>query len=391
MSVHRSLIVTAFAVASTLVTVGATPDAGAAPPTDDVQVYPLQVEFTEVFLVKGASGKLIMIEAGVPNAGAAMEKQIRGLGFDPQDLGLVIITHGHGDHAGSARYFQEKFHVPVAGSAHDVDKFSSGKSELAKAASIGPWGERLRPISDLAYPPFSLDVVVNDKPVDLAPYGVRGKIIPLPGHTPGSLVVQVGRNLFAGDLFRGTFKPQGQALVPDGHHPTEHFFHEDRGLARRQLAPFLRLLTPTITTVWPTHWGPVTAAELRAYVRDLPLLDELSTLQTQILDDIVHKRSALVARHLADDASLIPLVGGAIDKPAFITGFIENPAVKIDAIVPEDFRIVHATRTSAVMTYKESITFSGQAQAMHGLVTLVFAKVGKTWMVVSVQATSVPG
>jgi glyoxylase-like metal-dependent hydrolase (beta-lactamase superfamily II) len=43
------------------------------------------------------------------------------------------------------------------------------------------------------------DLVVRE-PLDLAPWGVAGRVVPMPGHTPGSLVVVLddGR-AFVGD------------------------------------------------------------------------------------------------------------------------------------------------------------------------------------------------
>ncbi len=360
-------------------------------PADPVKVYHLHISFTEAFLVKGAGDKLVLIEAGVPGHGEDIEKQIRDFGFRPENIGLLILTHGHGDHAGSARYLQEKYHIPVAGSVHDLEKFTRGKSELAKSEDIGPWAAVFRPVSDLDYPPLTPDIVVADKEVDITKYGIPGKIIPMPGHTPGSILVTFGHNLFVGDLFRGTFKPQGQNLVPDGHHVTEHVFHEDRKLAKEQLQELEKIMGNTIDMVYPTHWGPMTVGEVRAYIRHLPLLDQLAEQQTHVLDEIVHKKSDLLKQVMTDDAQLVSVQGTQLDKASFIKSFVENPQVKLESITPSDFRIVHASDSMAVMSYKEAIKFPGQQQPVQAVITITYVKDKGEWKAVAVQGTPVQG
>lgn len=360
-------------------------------PADPVKVYHLHISFTEAFLVKGASDKLVLIEAGVPGHGEDIEKQIRDFGFKPEDIGLLILTHGHGDHAGSARYLQEKYHMPVAGSVHDLEKFTRGKSELSKSEDVGPWAAVFRPVSDLDYPPLTPDIVVTDKEIDITKYGIPGRIIPMPGHTPGSILVTVGHNLFVGDLFRGTFKPQGQNLVPDGFHVTEHVFHEDRKLAREQLQELEKIMGNTVDMVYPTHWGPMTAREVHTYIRNLPLLEQLVKLQTRVLDEIVHKKSDLLKQVMTDDASLVSVLGTQLDKASFIKGFVENPQVKLESITPSDFRIVHANDSMAVMSYKEAVKFSDKQQPFQAVITITYVKDKDAWKAVAVQGTPIPG
>jgi metallo-beta-lactamase class B len=43
------------------------------------------------------------------------------LGFDPADIELVIISHGHGDHHGGAKYLQDEFGARIVMGAADWD------------------------------------------------------------------------------------------------------------------------------------------------------------------------------------------------------------------------------------------------------------------------------
>lgn len=188
-----------------------------------------------------------------------MITSIKRLGFKPENISLAIVTHGHGDHAGNARFLQQTFHIPIAAGKGDLIKFTSGKTELSKGEDVSIWGNRLRQYSDLSYAPFTPDIIVDNLSIDLAQYGVSGKIIPIQGgHTPGDLLALIGENLFVGDAFVGTFKGQGGGLVPDGHHVREHFFHENKLLADENLKRIEKIaIDNKVNTLYPTHNGPV--------------------------------------------------------------------------------------------------------------------------------------
>jgi glyoxylase-like metal-dependent hydrolase (beta-lactamase superfamily II) len=47
-------------------------------------------------------GSLTLIDAGPPGQGPAIARELEGLGLGADDLDRVILTHFHGDHAGSA-------------------------------------------------------------------------------------------------------------------------------------------------------------------------------------------------------------------------------------------------------------------------------------------------
>lgn len=46
---------------------------------------------------------------------------LQKLGFDPADIELVIISHGHGDHHGGAKYLQDEFGARIVMGAADWD------------------------------------------------------------------------------------------------------------------------------------------------------------------------------------------------------------------------------------------------------------------------------
>jgi metallo-beta-lactamase class B len=50
-----------------------------------------------------------------------IEVGLRKLGFDPADIKIILITHGHGDHYGGASYLSRKYHPRILMSHEDWD------------------------------------------------------------------------------------------------------------------------------------------------------------------------------------------------------------------------------------------------------------------------------
>jgi glyoxylase-like metal-dependent hydrolase (beta-lactamase superfamily II) len=349
------------------------------------QIFHIQNYFTEAYLVKGTSEKLILIETGVPVPGYqdSLVTSIRKLGFKPENIALAIVTHGHGDHAGNAKFLQTTFHIQIAGSKADLEKFTSGKTELAKCEDVSIWGTRLRAYSDMSYPAFTPDIIVDNENIDLTKYGVIGKIIPLKGgHTPGDLLVLVGDNLFVGDAFVGTFRAQGGGLTPDGHHVREHFYHENKQLADQNLKVIAKIAADNkVATLYPTHNGPVSMYELTKYINEESVLKLLSKRENEMLSDAVKGKYELQNNYLFEDFILQASDNIQYTKKEFIDGYIIHPKIKIESLAAEDFRIINSNENTVVMTYIEAIKLEGK-DSKNVFVTETYSKIKGNWKLV---------
>ena len=154
-----------------------------------LSVFPMGV--INCFLIKGQT-KHILVDTGVPNSEQRIIKQLKKHGIKLEDIGLIIITHGHIDHFGSAKEFKDILKAPIL--MHNFDKVAleTGKSMLE---TLKPnhklWDIVLKPkIVKSKASPCSPDIILNEnEEYDLSIYGINGKIIHTPGHTPGSLSV----------------------------------------------------------------------------------------------------------------------------------------------------------------------------------------------------------
>lgn len=213
-----------------------------------VRIHTFNLGLANVHLLQGE--KNLLIDTGPPDKEHEIEAALAEAGLKPEDLSLIILTHGHGDHAGGTAYFQETYGIPVLAGKGEEDMLRSGKNR--PLTPLSTWGKLLLKQVDMPFPPFTPDLWLTEE-LDLRMYGIPGRVIPLPGHTAGSLAVLLDSGeAFVGDLLRGGMVARKKAHL--------HFFHEDRALAERQLQI---LLDQGIREFYPGHWGPLRAEEVR--------------------------------------------------------------------------------------------------------------------------------
>lgn len=115
---------------------------------------------------------------------------------------LIFLTHPHFDHAENAAALSERFGVPVAMSADDLGIFDSYDTQPLR--SYGIVGKvvlalSIKPLRGTKVGKPQNLVFVKDGD-SLADYGINAKVLSLPGHTNGSMGLDVeGRDLLVGD------------------------------------------------------------------------------------------------------------------------------------------------------------------------------------------------
>ena len=125
-------------------------------------------------LVVGKQGA-ILIDGATDKAPAAIEANIRALGFKPSDVKLILSTHDHSDHAGGLARLQRDTGAPVLARAPAAATLRRGASD-GNDPQFGELGKfprvaRVRVITD------GQTVKLGD--LQLVAHAT-------PGHTPGS-------------------------------------------------------------------------------------------------------------------------------------------------------------------------------------------------------------
>ena len=114
----------------------------------------------------------------------------------------IVLTHGHFDHCQNAAYLSRKLGIPVAMNAIDYEL--SCDNALQKMHSNTPLGMILRIKSAREFKteviePFRVASFISEGD-SLAQYGVDARVVGLPGHTLGSIGIDLGEGgLIVGD------------------------------------------------------------------------------------------------------------------------------------------------------------------------------------------------
>jgi hydroxyacylglutathione hydrolase len=202
-------------------------------------------------------GAAFLYDTGYEKNAPLLEADVRAAGVDPAKLKAVVISHGHADHAGAARYFHTHFGVPIIVGDGDQGMFSTGKNEpLCPTGLIG--NLRHRGDETATYTGSSPDVIVADT-LDLEELtGIDAKVIHLAGHTSGSLIVVLGDVALVGDLLRGSIVGSGAET---------HFYQCDLELNRRDVERVLKELAPAAQLFFVGHFGPVSREAVADHFR----------------------------------------------------------------------------------------------------------------------------
>ena len=178
-----------------------------------VQVIPIKVGISSAYIIKQENA--ILIDTGVPGKEGVILNALHQAGIDQNDLKLILISHGHQDHAGSAARLQEVTKAPIAVHENDAPMLRAGtQGYLVPTGLTGRIaGVFFGSANRSKYPKVNPDIVIKSN-MDLTPYGIDGTVIPTPGHTMGSVsVVLKNGDTFVGDLIVPQI-PSGKPGLP---------------------------------------------------------------------------------------------------------------------------------------------------------------------------------
>lgn len=230
---------------------------GRVPTTGPAQVDTLRLDYSNAHLVR-VGGRAFLVDAGGKATARELVAGLATLGVAPADLSAVILTHGHADHAGGAAVLQRDHGVRVVAGAADVPMLGRGANDR-----LCPTGFMARRLLEDAqaerYDPMRADVAVA-APMPLSEAlgieGLGGRLVPVPGHTPGSLALEMGAIAFVGDIVRGSIVGRSAA---------RHFFMCDLSGNDTDIRALLEDIAPRAKTFFAGHFGPIDREDLKAF------------------------------------------------------------------------------------------------------------------------------
>ena len=142
---------------------------------------------------------LTLVDTGTPGGAAALLAAVRAVGREPSDIGRILVTHRHADHAGNAADLARETGAPVHVAPLEAPFVRDG-GEQPRPSAATPMGRVLVPYVKVALPWALTPTPVEESLRDGEAVG-SFRVIATPGHTAGhvSLLWEERGVLFAGD------------------------------------------------------------------------------------------------------------------------------------------------------------------------------------------------
>lgn len=197
-----------------------------------------------------------MVDGGAPKRAKEFTKAIEKIGIKTHDIKLIVITHGHWDHIGSAKEIKELTEAKIA--MHHLEKEWLEKSLKPMPPGVTTWGHILSGIVKMflpfiRIPETNVDIVIGNEGLSLEEYGIPGKVIYTPGHSSGSVSVLLETgDAFVGDMAMNKFPLRFSPGLP--------IFAED---PVRLNGSWKSLLDQGAKMVYPAHGEPFSADIIR--------------------------------------------------------------------------------------------------------------------------------
>ena len=212
---------------------------------------------------------VMLIDAGFPGHRDDVLTSLRSLGFGPEDLTAILLTHAHIDHLGAAIWFAETHGTPVY--CHPAEVAHARRDYLEQASPAALMTQAWRP----RWLRWSAQVAAKGGLVRAgipaaraltteiaATLPGRPRALPTPGHTSGHCSYVVDRVLVTGDALV-TGHPLSQRRGPQLLPPVFNHSDDDCACSLSVLeAAGTEILIPGHGDVWT---GPIAdAARLAA-------------------------------------------------------------------------------------------------------------------------------
>ena len=204
------------------------------------------------YFVKGEQGA-IAVDTGAEMGPEPVLRHLAEAGLRPEDIRLIVITHGHVDHFMNVQAFadvtgakvmchEKARRFIVEGLLPDVD--FEGRTKMGKEM----WAAQQKKGNPVDHAPTGpVDLTFGDEGCDLKEWGIDGTIVYTPGHSRSCSCVIVGEEAIVGDLFTA---PAFTDLVG-----MTYFQYEGAPYEQPQQS-VQKLLDLGVKKFWPGHGNP---------------------------------------------------------------------------------------------------------------------------------------
>ncbi len=211
-------------------------------------ILSIRLGITNSYLLRGARG-IVMVDAGIPGKIKAFKRQLARLYIMPKDIKLIILTHSHFDHIGTAKEIQELTGADVMIHKAEKKMIDDGKFMVLEGTTF--WGKLslkiLSPFTGLIkFIPPAINIIAGDEDISLLDFGIDGNVIHTPGHSAGSISVL----LKTGEAFVGCM---AHAALPLRSSPGLPIYAEDINIL---IESWEKIIEKGARIIFPAHGKP---------------------------------------------------------------------------------------------------------------------------------------
>lgn len=210
-----------------------------------LQIIPFRTSINTAYILKDRGA--VLVDAGFKGATKEFSELLASHQIKPEEIQLIIPTHGDFDHAGGAGELRELTGAKIA--LHEKDRDIVEKGIFHWPKGVSPWGKISRAmlmpfmIKKVCPSPTKVDMVLGDDGLSLKEYGIDGQVVYTPGHTYGSVSVI----LESGDAFVGCL---AHNRLPFGFKPRLPIYALDMELLKES---WVKVINMGAKTIWPGH------------------------------------------------------------------------------------------------------------------------------------------
>lgn len=190
------------------------------------RVYRIEDRYVNLYLVD--LGKIALVDSGTRHADVRIRAGLRALGKEVEDIAVVLLTHHHVDHIGTASIWKREIRAEI--DIHRIDAPVAAGRERRRLHGIGLGPKVMTAFMGVFVPLMRTPPVEADRLLEtgqvLDILGSKIEVIAAPGHTLGSsaFFLRDSGVLFAGDAVNGRRgKPEPPIVAEDAAAATESF------------------------------------------------------------------------------------------------------------------------------------------------------------------------
>jgi len=223
---------------------------------NSLSVIPLKLGIVKSFMVKGE--KTVIVDTGYAGNGNKILCYLHENFIKPEDISLIILSHGHIDHYGSADELRRLTGAPVAMHKADAEYVEKGLNYIG--TSTGFFGHIVKSLfirtDKVTSKPLHIDILLENE-IYLREFGIDGRVIHTPGHTEGSIsLILSGGEAIVGDLIMGGILFKKVPRYP--------LFIHDLSSLKESIRKVIQL-SPKV--IYASHGGPFTSAIVQKFLR----------------------------------------------------------------------------------------------------------------------------